>query len=324
MRSTTSFIAACAVAVGFLAGPPVAALRQDAKFTYQWKKGAAIKYRVVQQSTTTISGLPGGMGDLTIDQSTTQTLSSVVEDVAADGAATLRQTVEAIKAEINSPMMAMSYDSAAPNASTGATIFKDVFSQLIGQPYTLTMAPNGEVKKVAGLSELADKLFKNITPDPATAGMLDGLKANLNDDAMRNMFTQSFAQFPDKPIKVGDTWDLQATSSNPMLGTLITFVKSTLKSIDAEAGGRTARVAVILSVKRDASKPVPPNPMGMTLDVGEATGDGEQIFDASVGLLRSSTVHLRVPMTMSGTGPDGSALNMQTQVKATTTTELIK
>lgn len=323
MRSTTSFIAACAVAVGFLAGPPVAAFRQDVKFTYQWKKGATLKYRVVQQSTTTLSGLPGGMGDLTIDQSTTQTLSSVVEDVAADGAATLRQTVEAIKAEINSSMMAMSYDSAA-NTSTGATIFKEVFSQLIGQPYTVTIAATGEVKKVAGLSQLADKMFKSITPDPATAGMLDGLKANLSDDAMRNMFTQSFAQFPDKPIKAGDTWDMQATSSNPMLGTLITSVKSTLKSIDAEAGGRTARVAVILSVKRDASKPVPPNPMGMTLDVGEATGDGEQIFDASVGLLRSSTVHLAIPMTMSGTGPDGSALNMQTQVKSTTTTELIK
>jgi hypothetical protein len=29
-------------------------------------------------------------------------------------------------------------------------------------------------------------------------------------------------------------------------------------------------------------------------------------------------------MTMSGTGPDGSALNMQTQVKSTTTTELVK
>jgi len=323
MRSTTSFIAACAVAVGILAGPTVAAFRQDVKFTYQWKKGATLKYRVVQQSTTTLSGLPGGMGDLTIDQSTTQTLSSVVEDVAADGAATLRQTVEAIKAEINSPMMAMSYDSAA-NTSTGATIFKEVFSQLIGQPYTVTIAATGEVKKVAGLSQLADKMFKSITPDPATAGMLDGLKANLSDDAMRNMFTQSFAQFPDKPIKVGDAWDLQATSSNPMLGTLITSVKSTLKSIDAEAGGRTARVAVTLSVKRDASKPVPPNPMGMTLDVGEATGDGEQIFDASVGLLRSSTVHLAIPMTMSGTGPDGSALNMQTQVKSTTTTELIK
>ena len=214
------------------------------KFTYQWKKGATLKYRVVQQSTTTLSGLPGGMGDLTIDQSTTQTLSSVVEDVAADGAATLRQTVEAIKAEINSPMMAMSYDSAA-NTSTGATIFKEVFSQLIGQPYTVTIAATGEVKKVAGLSQLADKMFKSITPDPATAGMLDGLKANLSDDAMRNMFTQSFAQFPDKPIKAGDTWDMQATSSNPMLGTLITSVKSTLKSIDAEAGGRTARVAVI-------------------------------------------------------------------------------
>ena len=293
---------------------------------YQWKKGATLKYRIVQKSTTTLSGLPGGMGDLTIDQSTTQTLSSVVDDVAADGTATLRQSVDAIKMEMNSPMMTMAYDSATPDANTGpmAAMLKDVFSQMIGQSYTVTIAPSGEVKKVDGISRLADKMFKNIPPDPAMAGMLDGLKANLSDDAMRNLFTQSFPQFPDKPIKVGDSWDLQSSSANPMLGTLLTSVKATLKSVDADAGGRVARVATAISVKRDPTKPVPTNPMGMTLEVGDSTGGGEQVFEAGTGLLRSSTVQLTIPMTMSGAGPDGSALNMQTLVKSTTTTELLK
>ena len=62
----------------------------------------------------------------------------------------------------------------------------------------------------------------------------------------------------------------------------------------------------------------------MKLDVGESTGDGEQGFDVATGLLRSSVVRQTIPMTMSGTGPDGTALNMQTQVKSTTTTELVK
>jgi hypothetical protein len=156
------------------------------------------------------------------------------------------------------------------------------------------------------------------------AGMLNGLRANMSDDAIRSMLTQAFPQFPEKPLKTGDTWDVQASAANPMLGTLVTAIKATLKAVDGADGGRVARVATRISIKRDSSKPVPPNPMGMTLDVAEANGVGEQIFDVANGMLQSSTVNLTVPMTMSGTGPDGSALNMQSQVKSTTTTEIVK
>ena len=65
-------------------------------------------------------------------------------------------------------------------------------------------------------------MFKNVSADPMMAGMFDGMKANLSDDAMKNLFTQSFAQFPDKPIKVGDDWNGQVSTANPMLGTLVT------------------------------------------------------------------------------------------------------
>lgn len=315
-----------AVLLALLVGGTVSAFRQDLKLTYQWKKGAALKYRIVQKSTTALSGLPGGMGDLTIEQSSSQTLNSVVEDVAADGTATLRQTVEAIQMEMNSPMMTLSYDSTAPNAGGGPpnAILKDVFSQLIGQPYTLVVASTGEIKKVEGVSQIAEKMFKNVAEDPMMAGMLNGLRANMSDDAIRSMLTQSFPQFPEKPLKIGDSWDVQASAANPMLGTLVTAIKATLKAVDGDGGGRVARIATTITIKRDASKPVPPNPMGMTLDVAEATGDGEQIFDVANGMLQSSTIHLTVPMTMTGTGPDGSALNMTSQVKSTTTTELVK
>jgi hypothetical protein len=326
MRASSCLVAAGAVVFGLLIGPSVTASQQDVTFRYQWKKGVPVKYRVVQQSTTTLSGLPGGMDNLTIDQSTSQTLTSIAEDVAADGTTTLRQTVDAIKMELNSPVLTMAYDSANPDANPSPTntMLKNIFSQLIGQSYTVTMAPTGEVKKVEGISQLAEKMFKNVSQDPMMTGMLDGMKANLSDDAMKNLFAQSFAQFPGKPIKVGDSWDVQNSTANPMLGTLLTALKSTLKSVDADAGGRLARVAITVSVKRDSSKPPPPNPMGMTLEMGESTGEGEQVFDASAGLLRSSTVRLTIPMSMSGTGPDGSPLTMQTNVKSTTTKELVK
>ena len=109
-----------------------------------------------------------------------------------------------------------------------------------------------------------------------------------------------------------------------MLGTLMTSVKSTLKSIDADAGGRLAQVAITLSIKRDSTKPAPPNPTGMTLRHGRSTGDGEQIFDVGTGLLRSSTVRFDDSDDDVGQRSGRSPLNMQTNVKSTTTTEMVK
>ena len=180
------------------------------------------------------------------------------------------------------------------------------------------------MQKVEGLSKLTEKMFKDVAQDPAAAGILDGLKANLSDDAMRSMFAQTFAQFPNRPIKPGDTWNGQVTTNNPMLGTLINSLTSTLKAVEGDGSKRVARIATSLSIKQDATKPPPANPMGMSPQMGESTGEGEQVFDTGAGKFQRSTTRLTIPMTMSGSGPDGSPLNMKMSVKSTTTVELVQ
>jgi Family of unknown function (DUF6263) len=319
-------VTAGAVALGLLCGPAVSARRQDVSLQYRWTKGEAIRYRIAQVSATTVSGLPGGMGDMTIDQSTTQVLRTVAEEIAPDGTTTLRQVVESIKMDMSSPMFTTSFDSANPDAGANpmSAMLKGVLGPMIGASFTLVMAPTGEVQKVEGLSALAEKVFKNVSQDPAAAGVLDGLKANLSDDAMRSMMAQTFAQFPSRPLKVGETWEGQVSASNPILGTLVTSVSSTLKAVDAEGANRVARIATSLTIKRDATKPAPPNPMGLTMEMGDATGGGEQFFDAVSGRFLRSTIKIAMPMTMSGAAPDGTPLNLTTTVKNTTTVDIVQ
>ncbi len=326
MSSRIGFVTAGVVALGLLSGPSVSALRQDVTLRYRWAKGEALRYRIVQQSTTTISGLPGGMGDMAIDQSTTQAIRWVAEDVSADGTTTLRQVFETVKMEMNSPMFAMSYDSATPDAGDNPmnAMLKGVLAPMVGQSFTLVMAPTGEVLKVEGLSKLAEKMFQSLPQDPAAAGILDGLKANLTDEAMRSTFAQTFAQFPNKPLKPGDTWNAQVSVGNPMLGGLITSMTSTLKSVEGEGSNRIATIVTTSAIKQDASKPPQANPMGLTMQMGSGVGDGEQVFEAGTGRFRRSTIHVAIPMSMSGTAPDGTALNMKTSVKTTTTVELVQ
>jgi hypothetical protein len=142
------FVTAGVVALGLLSGSSVSALRQDVTLRYRWTKGETMRYRIVQQNTTTISGLPGGMGDMAIDQSTTQTIRWVAEEVSTDGTTTLRQFFESVKMEMNSPMFAMSYDSAKPDAGDNPmnTMLKGVLTPLVGESFTIVMAPTGEVQ----------------------------------------------------------------------------------------------------------------------------------------------------------------------------------
>jgi hypothetical protein len=263
---------------------------------------------------------------MAIDQSTTQAMRWVVEDVAADGTTTLRQVFESVKMEMNSPMFAMSFDSAKPDAGDNpmSAMLKGVLTPMIGESFTFVMAPTGEVQKVEGLSKLTEKMFQSLPQDPAAAGILDGLKANLSDDAMRSTFMQTFAQFPNKPLKLGDTWNTQVSVGNPMLGGLITSTTSTLKSVEGEGSNRIATIVTTSAIKQDPSKPAQANPMGLSMQMGTGAGDGEQVFDAGTGRFRRSTTHVTIPMSMSGTGPDGTALNMKTSVKTTTTVEIVQ
>jgi hypothetical protein len=325
MSSRTVLKATGVLAWTVICGAVLGAM-QDVSLQYRWTKGEALTYRIAQVSATTISGLPGGMPDMTINQSTTQVFRTVAEEVAPDGTVTLRQVVESIKMEMNSPMFTTAFDSANPDAAANpmSAMLKTVLTPMVGASFTLVMAPTGEVLKVEGLSALADKVFKTVAQDPAAAGVLDGLKANLSDDAMRSMMSQTFAQFPNRPLKAGETWIGQVSASNPMLGTLVTTVSSTLKAVEGAGGARMARIATSVTIKQDATKPVPTNPMGMTMQLGDSTGDGEQFFNAATGRFQRSTINISMPMTMSGAGPDGTPLNLKTSVKTTTTVELVQ
>ena len=48
------------------------------------------------------------------------------------------------------------------------------------------------------------------------------------------------------------------------------------------------------------------------------------LFDVAKGRLQRGTTRVTLPMTMSGTGPDGTPVSMQTNAKTTVTIELVE
>jgi hypothetical protein len=313
------------LAAGVMTGPATLASEQDVTLRYQWAQGQTLRYRHTQQSTAAISGLPGGMGDMTVNSTMSQVFKVVAENVAADGAVTLRFSYEAMRMEMTSPMVNLSYDSAAPDKAadpSGGTM-KDMFSGLIGESFTVVMTPVGEVQKIEGMGRIVEKVFSKLPQDPATAGMLNGLKNSFSDDSIKSTLSQGFPRLPERAVKPGDTWNSEFTTTNPMLGALTTSIAATLKALEGSGANQVARIGTKVIMKPDPKSPGT-NPMGLTVQMNNGAAEGDLSFDVAKGRLQKADIRSTLDMSMSGTGPDGSAMNMKTQVKAVFTLELLQ
>ncbi len=304
-----------------VAGAALAAA-QESTLTYKWTKGETLRYRIRQTTETTMSGLPGGMPDAKLEQVNDQVFTMTVENIAADGAATLRQSFESMRMDISTPAGKFSIDAAKPSPSGAPPeqAIQKIFAAMLGEPFSVTLMPNGHVVKIEGFTRLMDKMFAAMPQDPQTAAAVAQMKVGLSDEQMTATFSQGFAEFPTKPLKSGDVWTTTGTVPNPVFGPTIMSSSLTLASVDQQS----AKIVAKIKMERDPKGTPPPAPMGMKPDIGIAEGDSETIFDVGRGRLQRGTTTMMVPVSMSGTAPDGTAISMKTSTKSTVVVELIE
>jgi Family of unknown function (DUF6263) len=297
---------------------------QDATLRYRWVKGDEVRYRLSQQGNTTVTGLPG-VGEMTNDQSNVQVFHQTVEDVAADGSATLRQTFESVRMEMSSPAGKAVFDSAAADKPTDpiAAAMGMTMSAMIGESITIVVLPTGAVIRVEGMSRILDKILKTLPQNPALGQTISQLEGIMGDDAMRSLFEQSFVKFPDRAVKTGETWTGQFKMSNPMFGALTTTLTSTLKGVESGNGASIARITAMIAVTQDAEAKGSGLP-GMTAKLADSKGEGEMLFDITKGRLQKSSFKSEMPVTMSLAGPSGSPINSQMLVRNTITLEIVE
>jgi hypothetical protein len=312
---------ACVVAILVGVTP---AYGQDATLRYRWVKGDEFRYRLSQQSTMTITGLPA-IGEMTTDQSNVQVFRLTVEAVAADGSATLRQTFESVRMEMNSPAGKAVFDTAAADKLTDpiAAAMGMTMSAMIGESITVVLVPTGAVIKVEGMSRILDKIMKTLPQNPTAAQTFSLLKGIMSDDAMRSMFEQSFVKFPDHAVKPGETWTGQFKMSNPIFGPLTTTRTSTFTGVESSSGTSIARITAMIAMRQDAEAS-PFGPTGMTAKLADSTGEGEILFEIRKGRVQKTSFKSEMPVTMSVIGPAGSQINSRSLVRNTVTMEIVE
>ena len=134
---------------------------QGVTLKYRWTKGESLTYRMVQQTVTTVTGMPG-ISEVKLEQGMSHVLKITAEDVAADGTATLRQTFESVKMEMNGPMGRVSYDTAAPSTIANPMVqaMRQILTGMVGAPITIVQASDGSVRKIEGATKMMDQITK--------------------------------------------------------------------------------------------------------------------------------------------------------------------
>ncbi len=211
----------------------------------------------------------------------TITLHQTVKDVrATDGAATIDMGIDSMTMAMNGQTLPMPPENLAKMKSVG----------------TIVILPTGKTL--------------SFTPNPALgAPALPGM------DMSKMNAMSSLGQFPDNPVKPGDTW-----KSNISLGMLGAQVASdfTLTSVDTSG---TTPIGVIAQTTKgtfdmsgaNGAKPVPTNGMKMT---GTVNGTGMLRFDINAGAVENVTSAADITLNMT---PPGAAASMNMQMKVTST-----
>ena len=91
-------------------------------------------------------------------------------------------------------------------------IVSKMLSVIKGKSFTMKVNEKGEISGVDGFEEIGQTMVKEMNlPEASKAQMLAQFKSQFNDEAVREMFSAAFNIYPDKPVKVGDTWQRTIT-----------------------------------------------------------------------------------------------------------------
>jgi hypothetical protein len=297
------------IGIGLLAlafcGAAADGFAQDVTLQYHWAAGDESRTRMTQQTSTTIpAGQLADAGGGSIESTMTQVFRTLVEEVAADGSATLQQVIESVRVEMRLPSGTIQFDSDTPGADASTNPMTQAMSAayraMIGQPVRMVVSPAGAVQKVEGFSRLLERVLNAQPMDRVAPEMLDGFRNVFQDDAARDMLGWGVAPFPDRPLHPGDTWQDRRTATIPIVGTSTARREWTLRDVARSDGGATARVTAAITIDPDPSAPPPAlGPMPTPLRLGASSGESEVLFDLARGRVQRATTNLAMPATMS-------------------------
>ena len=240
------------------------------------KKGDAYHVGLVidQDITQTV---PGAAQPQSMKQKIGMGYRMEVQDVDAEGNATLRTVYEDVSFRQEGPAGLVEFDSSKPAGEVPPAARG--FAALAGQQFTIVLTRDGKVTEVRGVQEMLDAVVGklDLPPGPTRDGMAKMMKEQFGETAMKEQMQNLFAFYPAQPVAVGESWthNVRISMGFPMV------LENTYTLKSRQGGLATIAVETKLSPNPDA-KPMEIGAVSIAYALS-GTQSGETTIDEATG-----------------------------------------
>ncbi|MBS1916340.1 MAG: hypothetical protein JST87_08675 [Bacteroidetes bacterium] len=207
---------------------------------------------------------------------------------------TLNSTISRISMDMNANGQSLKFDTdSATSDTTGPTgMMLKIFGAMKGGQFAFTMDDKGHVGEVTGMREMMEHALANINV-PNSDMIMRNMGKSFDASNFKQNLEQSFAMYPDKPVKPGDTWT--RTSSINSNGMPVKMENTyTLNSVSGNVAD--VKVSSKLSSGADSSS------TGVKELTGTMTGDTH--YDVSTGVPVDGNMEMKMTMKVNAQGQE--------------------
>ncbi|GAB4092492.1 DUF6263 family protein [Flaviaesturariibacter terrae] len=241
--------------------------KNSTRLAFNFPKGKVYEYNMTMDMTQEAQGQKG----------TTSMKAAYLMEVTGeqDSLKTIRTTFDHIGMDMNMPGMQLHIDSEEPDSSGGAKLNMEamgddpgkamqsmmggMFRAMKGKSFTMKMNREGKVLAVEGMQALADDMANGMNvADELKGAVQQSFSSQFDETKMMQTF-QAYYIYPDKAVKVGDSWVRESTASGVNMRNTYT-----VRSVE---GGK-----VTLDVKGDIGNDSVKGTQTGTLLIEQATG----------------------------------------------------
>ena len=267
------------------------------QFRLGLEKGQSFSSKTLTQQliTQTIAGQA-----IEADTAVGTTYKFEVQGIAADGAATLKVTVEGMSMSLDVPGLKVDYDSTNPQDPVPSQA--RAAAAMVGKSFIMKMNSLGEVVQVEGV----ESILEAVLAEAGDATIQKQVEKQFGGNAMVATMQGMLAPYPDKPVVIGESWskttnvargfpmqiDSTYTLKERADGMATLAVESTIKSDPRPVGTGPARATVEISGKRTGE-----------MVVHETTGwtmSSKLAMDFKGSRKISGPMEMTIPLTVTG------------------------
>jgi hypothetical protein len=135
---------------------------------------------------------------------------------------TITTHIDRVKMNMNMAGMDFNIDSdkkTAMDEKDPMAIVNRVFGAISGRSFIIKVNAEGKVEEVSGIKEMAIAMADSLGAEGAEREkMMETFSQSFNEKGMKGQFERILYIFPNKEVKVGDTWDRVTEVSGQMAG----------------------------------------------------------------------------------------------------------